>query len=306
MRRPNKEQLAYIGRREDFDELSRYSGRRLPATAILSFSINVSIVKRVGWYPEEIDNEIENWLNIFRLFRLSDVVVIHQNVIPVSILEYPVSEAIEKRNEKFWHRRVEAQDISNYKFYLRQHEEEQMRFFTSKLKPILKAISLKTYLNGNSYDLALHRYNDAIIKSEINTYKILSAMSSFEAILTGTETEIAYKTRLRVAKLLSYFDFNSIHVFNKMKDAYNLRSKLVHGSSIKTKEIEFARKHTREILDYNRICLLISLQLKNKTTKSLIDYIDHACIDNNADKELKDIIDKNVKIPILKSFSDIK
>ena len=181
-----------------------------------------------------------------------------------------------------------------------------LRTFIKNIKPALKNISHKTYLSGSPYDLAFHRYNDSLVKTEVNAYKILSGITSLEALLSDGGTEITFKIRIRVAKLLSLFGFDSLDVSKKVRDAYNLRSKLVHGSKPeenKTDLLEFARNHTHEILNYNRICLLIALQVKKLFNKQeLIKLINDSFIDIEADKKLKKLIEENVKIPIINPF----
>ena len=126
-------------------------------------------------------------------------------------------------------------------------------------------------------------------------------MTSIEALLTNETTEIAFKVRQRVAKLVSYFDFDPIMVSEHIKMSYTVRSKLVHGSSpVSNNNLqEFSRKHIHDVLNYNRICLCISLQLKNIISKSdLIKKIDNAFIDLRANEELKMLIKENVVLPI--------
>ena len=176
------------------------------------------------------------------------------------------------------------------------------------MKPLLNGISHKSYLTGNPYDLAIHRYIDALIRSEVNAYKIQYAMTAFEALLSNESAEITYKIRIRVAGLLHALGFNTIAVFTQMRDAYSLRSKLVHGSKTKEKNkdlLEFARQHTHEIINYTRICFLICLQLRNfKGKDSLIELIDHSLIDAKKYEELSGLIQTNVFNPILNPFQN--
>jgi len=307
LRRPTKEQLAEIRPKEmHISEFDRMTGRGLIAGAILSFSIAAGKKPLIGLYPEKIPQQIEQWLNFFRLFKPTDLTVVYQSANPVSIFEHPISENNERPQDKSWYGKVEHRETSTFKLYLKGDEEEMFRTFIKNIKPALKGILPKNYLSGDSYNLAFHRYNDSLIKTEVNAYKILSSMTSLEALLSDGSTEITFKIRLRVAKLLSLLGFNSLEVSGKIKTAYNLRSKLVHGSNPQDKHkdlLEFARHHTHEILNYNRLCLLICLQVKKSAEKEiLIKLIDNSFIDTETDIELKRIISEKVKIPVIDPF----
>lgn len=311
LRRPTTDQLADVQPKENHvSEFDKMTGRGLISGAILSFSVAAGKSPVVGLYPEKITQQIERWLNIFRLLKPTDLIVVYQTVKPVSIFEHPISETMAQPQDKFWIGKVEHRETSSFKLCLKAEEEEILQTFIKNIKPALKEISYKTYLSGSSYDLAFHRYNDSLLKTEVSAYKILSAMTSLEALLSDGSTEITFKIRLRVAKLLSYFRFNPLEVSEKIKNAYNIRSKLVHGSKLEDKDkdlLEFARHCTHEIINYNRICLLIALQLKKTFDKQkLIKQIDNSLIDTASDIELKKIINEKVKIPIINPFSSLQ
>ncbi len=234
------------------------------------------------------------------MFKPGSVNVIYQRIKPVSILQYHISENKSSSFDKFWEGKIEAKDISTFKYKLKKEEEQHLCLFISKIKPSLEAISYKAYLTGSAYDLAFHRYSDALLKSEINAYRILSSMTSFEAMFSDGSTEITYKIRLRVAGLLRFLGFDSVNIFNKIRDAYSLRSKLVHG--VKTQEnkkdlLDFAQNYTYEIVNYNRLCLIIQLQLKQHINRDLlIKKLDLSFIDKNEYEALDKIIKDNVII----------
>lgn len=307
LRRPTKEQLAEVQPKPNhISELDRMTGRVLVAGAILSFSVAAINKPVIGLYPEKIPQQIERWLNVFRLLKPTDLTIVYQSINPVSIFEHSISENIDQPQDKFWQGKVEHKETSNYKLYLKKDEEEILRTFIKNVRPSLNEISHKNYLSGSSYDLAFHRYNDSLLKTEVNAYKILSAMTSLEALLSDGGTEITFKIRLRVAKLLSLYGFNSLEVSDIVRKAYSLRSKMVHGSKPEDKDIdllEFARHHIHEIINYNRLCLLISLQLKKSADKQrLIKLIDNSLIDRTTDTELTKLIYEKVKIPIINPF----
>jgi hypothetical protein len=84
--------------------------------------------------------------------------------------------------------------------------------------------------------------------------RVLDAITALEAVLASSEGEITFKLSFRVAGILAAGDAERVHIFNEMKAYYDLRSKLVHGSSLKEKhhrliaDVEPLRHHVRELL----------------------------------------------------------
>ena len=69
-------------------------------------------------------------------------------------------------------------------------------------------------------------------------FKIAHYISAFEALFSTSPTELAHKLSERVAYLLGAYGYSKIEVFQNMKAAYEMRSKLVHGDSISDKKID--------------------------------------------------------------------
>lgn len=314
LRRPQKEQLADISIRSyHTKEFDMMTGRVLPAGAILSFSIQTDRKAKYKNYPEKILGEIECWLNALRLFKPGSIIPVYITATPCSLFENEVFENVESPFEKLWKGKIEYKHISNYQLYLRKNDENLLKEFINEILPTLRGISHKTYLTGNAHDLSLHRYSDSLIKSELNAYRILSAITSLEALLSDGSAEVTFKIALRAAKLISYFGLNSDNGLSKLKIAYSLRSKLVHGSKLKIEGknervkidlLEWARKHTHEIINFNRVCLLTALLLKNEIGKmDLIKMIDRSFVNPVEDQKLKGKIRSKVKIPIIDPYT---
>ncbi|MGZ3863817.1 MAG: hypothetical protein ACXVPN_01740 [Bacteroidia bacterium] len=300
LRKPVIEEL-YITRPQanHIDELERMTSRSISSSCVMEFSQNAPTQVR-GFYSDEIKHEIENCLDVLRLFKLGNVTVAQLSVSPSSILEHGHSESPESPFDKYWKDKIEFQHTSNYKYEVKKDEEAGLISFFQKVKPILKSISNKNYFNGNYLDLAFNRYKESLLRSEVKVNRMISAISCLEALLSDSQTEISYKISLHVAGLLKYFGFDSVKVFEKMRKAYNIRSRVLHGSELKDKDIEFSKNHTHEIINYARIALIVSLQLKDKfTDKSLVKKIDHALIDEKQFSELRKAIEENVIIPII-------
>lgn len=307
LKRPSKEKLADIKPKPNrISEFDRMTGRRLIAGAILSFSVKCNRKSPFRLYPEKVIAQIEQWMNVFRLLKPTDTTVVFQSISPISIFEHSNSESKQSPQDKVWQGKVEYHDTSSYKLYINKDEEDSLKNFIKVLKPLLKGLSHKSYLTGNSYELAIHRYNDSLIKSEVNAYRIVASISSFESLYKNAHWEKSRHVKPRLLKLLSFFRFNSKWKPQKLDSAYSLRNALAHGEKPRKGSknlLKFARLHTHEILNFNRICLLIALQLKQKVSKSqLLNLIDNSFEDVAAHKSLKKLIKENVIIPIVDPF----
>lgn len=69
-------------------------------------------------------------------------------------------------------------------------------------------------------------------------FKIANYCSAFETLFTTDSTELAYKLAERVAFFLEERGHNRRDVFATIKQAYNVRSKLVHGDTLKRNQID--------------------------------------------------------------------
>jgi hypothetical protein len=61
--------------------------------------------------------------------------------------------------------------------------------------------------------------------------RVIDQMIAFEALFLGGEQELQYRLALRVASLIGEDAASRKRIFDDMRDAYQLRSKIVHGSA---------------------------------------------------------------------------
>jgi len=235
------------------------------------------------------------------LFKIANVTITHLSISPVSVLEDGHTESPASPFDKSWEDKIEPWHTSNYYYEVVKSEEHSFILFFEKIKPILKSISPKNYFSGNHLDLAFHRYKDSLLRSEVNVNRMISAITCMEALLSEAQSEISYKISIHVAGLLKHFGFNSTKVYEKMRKAYSIRSEMLHGSKVSDKKIDFAKNHTHEIVNYARLSLLVSLQLKDKyaTKDEFVKKIDYSLIDEGEFLDLGEAIKENVLIPVL-------
>lgn len=84
--------------------------------------------------------------------------------------------------------------------------------------------------------------------------RVLDAITAVEAVL-GSGIEISFKLSFRVAGILAADDAERVKIFNEMKAYYDLRSRLVHGESLK-------EKHRQLVADVEPLRLLLRALLR--------------------------------------------
>jgi Apea-like HEPN len=104
--------------------------------------------------------------------------------------------------------------------------------FRKALLPQLESLQKSVYDSAlPPLEIALQLYNqDEIHESRA----VLNALTALEALLTNeSNAELSYRLSLRVANLLESDDASRLNRFKEMKEFYDLRSKIIHGSASK-------------------------------------------------------------------------
>jgi hypothetical protein len=83
-------------------------------------------------------------------------------------------------------------------------------------------------------------------------FKLAHCCSALETLFTTESTELAHKLSERVAFFLDQRGYNRRTVFTTVKGVYNVRSKLVHGDTLKQSQIEQIPALSRSCDEYLR------------------------------------------------------
>jgi hypothetical protein len=147
-------------------------------------------------------------------------------------------------------------------------EEEVNKFieFWGKYKCMKEKFSSHSYLST-----AINRFNFAY-SNEMAEDRLIDYIIAFEALfLKGEEQELSYRLSLRSAVLLGSYNFEKSEVFKNMRQAYALRSGIVHGKDYgKTK-----KKIEEKLNKINDFLLLIEKYLR----VSIISFLN--CFENH-------------------------
>jgi hypothetical protein len=104
--------------------------------------------------------------------------------------------------------------------------------FSKALLPQLESLQRSAYDSVlPPLEIALQLYN----QDETHEGRaVLNALTALEALVTNEgNAELSYRLSLRVANLLESDDASRLHRFKEMKEFYDLRSKIIHGSASK-------------------------------------------------------------------------
>lgn len=135
---------------------------------------------------------------------------------------------------------------------------------------------LKGHPDSDKIKMALRRWLTAYQRLQ-GEDAIIDYWIALESLfLTDGNQELGFKASLRIAEFIGSEIEDKIikkdDIFENMKDSYNIRSKVVHGSFKKNgKDLEKLRKFTKLTRDYLRLAILKIIDTNTK--------FDPACID---------------------------
>jgi len=230
--------------------------------------------------PVEFQNEIEKIINCLRLFRLGSIFSIKTETYPKSILTSGWTSGSGQRL------------ASTYKYPISKEDIPKLGELIGRLKSLLSK-------EIDSINIALQRYNDALLRPESIESRITSAMTCFEALYLKAEErmELSHRLSQRAAALLGLFDFVPLEVYNNLSRAYDVRSTFIHGSLIEPKNHKDIAELAEKTLNYARISLLIFLQLRSPIDKDkFINRIDNSLLDMNAHSKLEELVREHCSI----------
>lgn len=101
-------------------------------------------------------------------------------------------------------------------------------------------------------------------------YKPIDLMIAFEALYLAEEQELAYKLATRAAYLLGDTQERRRFIYGALRNAYNLRSKLVHGGDIPG-EVKITKSHSLKTSEF----VFEVEDLLRESIKKFMDLLTH-------------------------------
>jgi len=141
--------------------------------------------------------------------------------------------------------------------------------FRNKMSPILERIA-QSQPPFASLELAFDLY----AREDFEDVEIVNSLTALEALLLNdSKNELTYRLSMRVAHLLGTDDDDRKRLFRDIKEFYDLRSTIVHGSQIKPKH-HSRLEQTNELREIVRSVLLtILILIGEDMNKSQIDQL---------------------------------
>jgi hypothetical protein len=168
-------------------------------------------------------------------------------------------------------------------------------FFSKALLPQLEPLQKAGYLSAPPpLETALLLYNQE--ERDIRV-AVLNALTALEALLTNeSNAELSYRLSLRVANLLESDDVARLNRFTEMREFYELRSKIIHGSASKLSQKLQNRLETvdslREILRRTILSVMAMFVDGNSMEVRLDELLDRIVFDEPRRKEIQKLAAK--------------
>lgn len=175
-----------------------------------------------------------------------------------------VADAEADRFEQFWRRMSDILPSQGY-----EHQKE----------------------NVDPIDIAYQRYADSLLTWGASVERrIADAVMGLESLLLRREEnqELAYRLRIRIARILSVLGLDPYAAKRVANDAYTIRSAFVHGAKVKDDDSKAIIKRHRSfaclldaLLDQLRVMIVV-LTMTRAAKEELIKQIDDSFIDRLA------------------------
>jgi len=183
---------------------------------------------------------------------------------------------------------------------IKESEEKLLQHFWNNIEhKIPKSFIEPSVIDSNYSDIAYHRYTDALLKPGPEEARITNAMMGLESVFLrddGELQELSYRLRLRVAKLISNFGHDPFEIKKIIQDAYEVRSRFVHGGLLDFKKKEkLAEKYgsmnnlIEKILDFLRLTIIVSIMI-DVSKDELVSTIDKSFLDSGHQERLNQLI----------------
>ncbi len=155
--------------------------------------------------------------------------------------------------------------------------EELRKTDQEKIYKIWAVLGDGTKKSRNFLKIAVRRYTLAINRSSLDD-KLIDQMICAEALfLVDGNAELSYKLSHRAASLLGNDPEHKREIFKFMKDAYNLRSKVVHGAKSHLHEPDDIKKITEMTARlstylHDTILKMLEISIDPKAPEKIIDW----------------------------------
>ena len=205
-----------------------------------------------GQFLYEAEEKIKKAIAIFRLFK--------KEIIGYNLIVQPLSEAQEYGHTTLFLSYNKLRLNGNSEIYTL--EKGKIRTFISFYNNFYKILFSK-------FDLAIEYFN----KSYNEPYprdSFLDLMIVLENLyLKNTSQELSYRLSMRMAHILGKNKEERIHIYHFIKEAYTLRSKIVHGKRWNALD----KQKFIELRELTRKSIIYFLENKDNWDEKILDRL---------------------------------
>ena len=157
------------------------------------------------------------------------------------------------------------------------------------LMPMLPSVFEVPQARPNFLSAALDWYRESLFAQGPIEATVAWAVACLEALFLGDNpnTEISYRLAQRVIALLRCLGWNPLEVQALLKDAYDMRSKYVHGAVPKKLPQDKLQALHREVAECARVSCLAWIQMADKNRKEILKTLENALIDPDTSAQLQ-------------------
>ena len=238
-----------------------------------------AIVTRFALPKRVVDgDELQKNLNSLRE-KLNRLSIDQDIIIDLLILIFgtairPLGSITKSRGFMSWSRSIQKNEISNIWVLPEKSFEEEDQKKLNGLWPIFDGSNKKPW---HFLVIAVRRFSLAMTRTSLDD-KLIDLMICAEAIFLRVEqNELSDKLAYRAALLLGKSSEQQKEIFKFFKEAYTMRSKVVHGSKSYMREAKDAEKlaaTATELAEHlrNAILNMLDLALNPQAPSELIDW----------------------------------
>ncbi len=188
-----------------------------------------------------------------------------------------------------------------HKYSIAQGDVAHLRRFWKRVSPVLPQVVFEPSAEeADCVSIAYHRYCNAVLQGGLWERRVATAVMGLEALFLEGDGELKYRLGLRVARVLGLLGLDPHKVTKELRDAYDVRSKYVHGSALskaKKKTIgagcDGQNVFTLNVFNYLRLSILVWLVIspgnkKPLSKRELLQLIDRSMVDSSQARVLEE------------------
>lgn len=255
----NKDILIRLTTSFEDERLADLYKENFPRSSYSNYLLQIILRKdtpeiKPGQFLTEAEEKIKKTVTIFRLFK--------KERIGYNLMVQPLSE-----EPRYGH---------TTRFLLHQRlwtSEEKPEIYTlekGEVQPFINFFKNFYKIPFSKFNLAIEYFNKSYIEPYTPRDSFLDLMITLENLfLKKTSQELSYKLSMRMAYILGKDKEDRINIYCFIKDAYNLRSKIVHGE----KSNKLDNQKFLELREFSRKSIIYFLENKDNWDGKKIDRL---------------------------------